>query len=92
MGRDIAVASGTMKGRRALDLVWPLLFVVPASAHAQDAARSCKFICDLEWKFEPTFTIENLAMSRLGFTAELSAAPFRNHNSAELEFETNVHG
>jgi hypothetical protein len=123
MDRAIAMASGTMKWWRALCFVWPLLFVSPASAHAQDAPRPCRFICDLEWKFEPTFTIENLAhrhrvvgpdgvpervnrerafetvlaldlktrLPRLGFTAELSTAPFSDDNSVELEFETNFH-
>jgi hypothetical protein len=61
MDWDIAMASGTMRWWRALCFVWPLLFVWPASAQAQDAARSCRFICELEWKVEPTFTIENLA-------------------------------
>jgi hypothetical protein len=60
MDWDIAMASGTMRWWRALCFVWPLLFVWPASAQAQDAARSCRFICELEWKVEPTFTIENL--------------------------------
>ena len=123
MERDIAMASGTMRWWRALCFVWPLLFVGPVSAHAQDAAPSCRFICELEWKFEPTFTIDNLAnrhrvvtpdgatervnreqvfetivaldlktkLPRLGFTAELSAAPFSDDNSAELEFETNFY-
>ena len=58
---DIAMANGTMRWWRALCFVWPLLVVGVAGADAQDAARSCKFICDLEWKLEPTFTIENLA-------------------------------
>ena len=61
MDRDIAMANGTMRLGRALCVVWPLLFVGPPNAHAQDAGRSCRLICDLEWKFEPTFTIENLA-------------------------------
>ena len=61
MDRAIAMASGTMRWWRALCFVWPLLFVGPAGAHAQNAARSCSFICELEWKFEPTFTIETLA-------------------------------
>jgi hypothetical protein len=104
-------------------LVAALLIAAPASASAQQAAPSCKFICELEWKFEPTFTIENMAhrhrvvrpdgvtervnrervfetilaldmktrLPRLGFTAELSAAPFSDDNSAELEFEANFH-
>jgi hypothetical protein len=123
MDRDIAMASGTMRWWRALCFVWPLLFVGPASAQAQEPAVSCRFVCELEWKFEPTFTIENLAnrhrvvtpdgatervnrervfetilaldmrtkVPRLGFTAELSAAPFNDDNSAELEFETNFY-
>jgi len=123
MDRDIAMASGTVRWWCALCFAWQLLFVGVASAHAQDAARSCRFICDLEWKFEPTFTIENLAdrhrvvgpdgvtervnrervfetilaldmktkLPRLGFTAELSAAPFSDDNSAQLEFETNFY-
>jgi hypothetical protein len=33
---------------------------VPASATAQ-ARSSCQVICELAWKIEPTFTIENLA-------------------------------
>lgn len=120
---DIAMALGTMRGWLGLCVVWPLLFVGPARAEAQEDAPSCRFICELEWKFEPTFTIENLAnrhrvvtpdgvtervnrelvfetilaldlktkFPRLGFTAELSAAPFSDDNSAELEFETNFH-
>ena len=112
-----------MRDWRGLAVVSALWFVGPASAQAQHAEPSCRFICDLEWKFEPTFTIENLAhrhrvmgpdgvttrvnrervfetilaldlktkLPRLGFTAELIAAPFSDDNSAELEFETNFH-
>ena len=112
-----------MRSCRALCFVSALFFVGTAIAHAQDPASSCRLICELEWKFEPTFTIENLAnrhrvvspdgdtervnrefvfetilaldmktkLPRLGFTAELSAAPFSNDNSAELEFESNFH-
>jgi hypothetical protein len=112
-----------MRSYRALCVVSALFFVGTASAHAEDAASSCRLICQLEWKFEPTFTIENLAnrhrvvtpdgatervnrelvfetilaldmktrLPRLGFTAELSAAPFIDDNSAELEFETNFY-
>jgi hypothetical protein len=36
-----------------------LLCLVPSPAGAQEAR--CRFICELEWKVEPTFTIENLA-------------------------------
>src|SRR3954464_907075 len=123
MDGDFRMANGTMRWWRSLCLVWPLLVVGVAGAHAQGAARSCKFICDLEWKFEPTFTIENLAnrqrvvgpdgstervsrervfetvlalgmkarVPRLGFTAEMSAAPFNDDNAAQLEFESNFY-
>lgn len=123
MDRDITMASGTMRSGRALCFVSALFFVGTATAQAQGAASSCRLICELGWKFEPTFTIENLAnrhrivtpdgvtervnrefvfetilaldmktrLPRLGFTAELSAAPFSDDNSAELEFESNFH-
>jgi hypothetical protein len=123
MDRDIAMADNAVRWWRALCVVSALLFVGPASVQAQEAEPSCKFICELEWKFEPTFTIENLAnrhrvvtpdgvtervnrervfetilaldmktrVPRLGFTAELSAAPFNDDNSAELEFEANLY-
>jgi hypothetical protein len=99
-----------------------LLVIAPTRALAQ-AAPSCRFICELQWKVEPTLTIENLRnrhrvvtpdgvterVSRervfetilaldmstrlpwLGFTAEVSAAPFSDDNAAQLEFETNFH-
>ena len=117
------MASGAMRWWRGLAVVSVLGFIGPASANAQQAERSCRFICELEWKFEPTFTIENLAnrhrvatpegvtervnrehvfetilaldlktkVPRLGFTAELIAAPFSDDNSAELELETNFY-
>ena len=123
MDRDITMASGRMRSCRALCFVSALFFAGTATAQAQGAASSCRLICELEWKFEPTFTIENLAnrhrivtpdgvtervnrefvfetilaldmqtkLPRLGFTAELSAAPFTDDNSAELEFESNFH-
>lgn len=37
-----------------------LFVLAPALASAQQTAP-CRFICELGWKFEPTFTIENLA-------------------------------
>jgi hypothetical protein len=112
-----------MRWRWLLCIAVTLLFVGPAGAEAQDATPSCKVICELEWKFEPTFTVENLAnrhrvvtpdgvtervdrehvfetvlaldmktkLPRLGFTAEASAAPFTDDNSAQLEFETNFY-
>jgi hypothetical protein len=107
---------------RALCVISALLVVAPARAFAQEAT-TCRVICELEWKFEPTFTIENLAhrhrvlgpdgvtervkrervfetilaldmktrLPRLGFTAEVSAAPFSDDNSAEVEFESNFY-
>jgi hypothetical protein len=123
MDRDIGMASGAMRWWRGLVVMSALLFVGSASAQAEEAAPSCRLICELEWKFEPTFTIENLAnrhrvvtsdgitervnrewvfetilaldmktkVPRLGFTAELSAAPFNDDNSAELEFEAHFY-
>jgi hypothetical protein len=123
MDRGFPMANRTVKWWRALCFVWPVMFVGAVGAHAQDVVVSCRFICDLEWKFEPTFTIENLAnrhrvetpdgttarvdrervfemilaldmktkVPRLGFTAELSTAPFNDDNSAALEFETNFY-
>lgn len=35
--------------------------LVSHPAFAQDPAAACRFICELEWKIEPTFTIEPLA-------------------------------
>jgi hypothetical protein len=61
MERDITAASGAMTLRRGLAVVSVLVFIVPGSAHAQQAEPSCRFICELEWKIEPTFTTENLA-------------------------------
>jgi hypothetical protein len=122
MDRDIAMAHSTMRWCGALCFV-PALFVNPVTVHAQGAASTCRLICELEWKVEPTFTIENLAnrhrvvtpdgatervnrefvfetilaldmktrVPRLGFTAEMSATPFSDDNSAELEFETNFY-
>jgi hypothetical protein len=39
----------------ALALTW---LAIPAAAQPADP---CRLLCDLEWKIEPTFTIENLA-------------------------------
>jgi hypothetical protein len=123
MERDISMAGSTMSGWRGLAIASALWLVGPATAHAQQAEPSCRFICELEWRFEPTFTIENLAnrhrvltpegvtervdreqvfetilaldmktkQPRLGFTAEMSAKPFSDDNSAELEFEANFY-
>lgn len=41
-------------------LVVAILLATPSFVFAQDS-DSCRFICELAWKFEPTITIENLA-------------------------------
>ena len=78
--------------------------LLPAGATAQ-TTDACRFICGLEWKFEPTFTYDDrewifesvLALDlettvpRVGFTVEAIASPFRDDNEVELEFETNFH-
>ena len=45
-------------GRLAVSLA--LVGAAGADADAQER-ETCRFVCELEWKFEPTFTIENLA-------------------------------
>jgi hypothetical protein len=45
---------------RRTALVVAILLAAPSFALAQDSS-SCRFICELAWKFEPTITIENLA-------------------------------
>jgi hypothetical protein len=40
--------------------VLPVILLAPAVSSAQEP-KPCHFICELEWKVEPTFTIENLA-------------------------------
>jgi len=117
------MASGAMKWGSGMALVSTLLLIGTATAHAQQEEMPCKFICELEWQFEPTFTIDNLAnrhrivtpegvtervnrehvfetvlaldvktkVPRLGFTAEMSAEPFSDDNSVQLEFETNFY-
>jgi len=45
---------------RRTALVVAILLATPSFALAQDSS-SCRFICELAWKFEPTITIENLA-------------------------------
>jgi hypothetical protein len=53
-----SVASRHRTGLGAASLL--VMLCLPAGAAAQDQ-EDCHFICALEWKFEPTFTIENLA-------------------------------
>jgi hypothetical protein len=52
------VAGAIAAALRAATLVAAL--ALPADAAAQ-APEPCRFVCGLEWKFEPTFTIEHLA-------------------------------
>jgi hypothetical protein len=48
-----------------------LVLSVAAKATAQDAPEEpCRFVCELAWKFEPTFTIENLANRHRVVTGE----------------------
>jgi len=61
MERAIGMASSDMKGWSGLAVASVLWFGGSATAQAQQAEPSCRFICELEWKVEPTFTIENLA-------------------------------
>ncbi len=44
--------------KRAAVLAAALLLPMPAAAQT---ANTCRLICELEWKVEPTFTIDNLA-------------------------------
>jgi hypothetical protein len=55
----LAMAGRAMTGCvRAALLAAAALLLAPAAASAQD---DCRFVCELEWKVEPTITIENLA-------------------------------
>lgn len=47
--------------RALVTLIAFALVAAPCAADAQDEPPPCRFICQLEWKFEPTITIENLA-------------------------------
>lgn len=81
-----------MNRRLAFVAMVVTLSAIPAAAQP---ANTCRFICELEWKIEPTFTIDNLAkrhrVAWLGFTAEAITAPFADDNEVQLEFETNFH-
>jgi hypothetical protein len=50
------VAAGS---RRCSCVLFALMAITPSIALAQ--GDSCRALCDVEWKVEPTFTIENLA-------------------------------
>lgn len=49
-----------MRSLRRTLLLLSAAVAIPSFAWAQEAT-SCRFICELEWKFEPTITIETLA-------------------------------
>src|SRR4051794_40193304 len=49
-----------MRARQILFVVATLVPAAQSNAFAQ-ASGACRFLCELQWKFEPTFTIENLA-------------------------------
>jgi hypothetical protein len=53
--------------RRALTLAFFVLSL-PVGVAAQE--KPCRFICELEWKVEPTFTIEQLANRHRVVTSE----------------------
>lgn len=67
--------------KRALGLAF-LVVGLPASVAAQE--RPCRFICELEWKVEPTFTIEHLANRHLIVTPD----GVTERVNRELVFET----
>ena len=48
------------RGARAAVFAIAATAGLPRAAAAQDPSP-CRFVCELEWKAEPTFTIENLA-------------------------------
>lgn len=119
---DVAVEGAVGVPRRSILLLWSMSVLAPSLAFAQ-APGDCRFICELEWKFEPTVTIENLAnrhrvltpegaservdrervfetvlaldfktrVPRLGLVVEAIASPFSDHNSVELEFESDFY-
>jgi hypothetical protein len=45
--------------RSLLAIAVGVMFFLPSAVYGQE--EDCRFICDLEWKVEPTFTVENLA-------------------------------
>src|SRR4051794_21702790 len=59
----VAVARADRSLMRLARLLAIAMAMVPAAHSAAFAEESapCRFICGLEWKLEPTFTIENLA-------------------------------
>lgn len=61
MGERVALAGrpGTMTHRRLLLAM--LLAATFARSAAAQPATPCRLLCELEWKIEPTFTIDHLA-------------------------------
>jgi hypothetical protein len=60
-----------------------LALLAPSVAMAQESA-GCRFICELEWKVEPTVTIENLANRHRVLTPD----GFTERANRERVFET----
>jgi hypothetical protein len=62
MVQRVAGAGGVAVARpvRTLFLMVAMTFLTRPLAWAQETGQ-CRLICELEWKFEPTITIENLA-------------------------------
>jgi hypothetical protein len=54
------------------------VLVIPTPAAAQ-AEAACRFICDVEWKVEPTFTVENLANRHRVIEDGITARATREH-------------
>ncbi|HKT79723.1 MAG TPA: hypothetical protein VJP86_05855 [Vicinamibacterales bacterium] len=55
-----------------------------SSPNTPDTPAACRFVCELEWKFEPTFTIENLANRHRVVTPD----GVTEHVNRERVFET----
>ncbi len=68
--------------RRRLGFVAAILTLVSVPAAAQPAS-TCRLICELEWKIEPTFTIDNVAKRHRVETDGIA-----ERASRELVFET----
>lgn len=67
--------------------------LMPAAVMAQPQSPSCAFICELEWKVEPTFTIDNLANRHRVRTADGVSRVDREHvfeTVFALDMETRI--
>jgi hypothetical protein len=85
VARPVAVARAVIASRSLCAAVVSLLAVLaaPAVATAQ-TADTCRLICELEWKVEPTWTIDNLANRHRVVTAD----GVTERVDRELVFET----